>query len=116
MTTARPSRRTIELVAAIAVIVVSISAAIASLFVQYVNARALDAKNRTDEIAGCRATYRVDYLDAPTGFALLALARDDRPGYRRAVEKLRPDAYSEVVRRSVTDPDRFLRECRAHVP
>ena len=71
---------------------------------------------RSTEISGCRAAYRVEFVDAPTYRALEAFAEDDRPALDAALERGDPDEYERLVALSVTDPDAFLRECRADTP
>lgn len=84
--------------------------------VQWRNAGALDAQARSDEIAACRSAYRIELVDAPQLDALKAIARGDDQGLDEAIDRADVDAYRSLNRLSLTDPERFLRDCREANP
>jgi NhaP-type Na+/H+ or K+/H+ antiporter len=76
----------------------------------------LDAQQRSDEITGCRSSYRVELIDAPQLRALQAFALGDEAGMEAAVEQADPDRYEDLSVIARTDPDEFLRLCRRDKP
>ena len=80
--------------------------------------RLLDQQSTTDDLAACRSAYSVELVSGPTARALKALGEHgaDSPEFRAASDDADPDRLEELVRQSRTDPDAFLRECRAERP
>lgn len=83
---------------------------------QWKNAAALDAQNRSDEIASCRSAYRIELVDAPQLDALKAIAQGDDEALADAVGRADVDRYERLNRRARLDPDGFLRACRKANP
>lgn len=65
----------------------------------------------TDELNGCRASYRATMVDTPETEALNAVAKRDEAALHRALAKSDLQKYERLVDLSQKDPAAFLRRC-----
>lgn len=95
---------------------VMVALGVISAGAQWKNAATLDAQARSDEVAACRAAYRIELVDAPQLDALKAIAQGDDAALDEAIDRADVDAYEDVNRRARLDPEGFLRACREANP
>lgn len=107
--------------AAIAVSLLIVGLAGATLWLTIQNGAQLDATRRfeeaqaaSDEIGACRASLSAILITGPTAQALKALNDygADSPQYREAVAAADPVRYIQLAELSGSDPDAFLLVCR----
>lgn len=108
--------------AAIAVSLLIVGLAAATLWLTIQNGAQLDATRRfeqaqssSDEITACRASFSALLVTGPTAAALKALSDHgaESAEYRAAVASADPARYIALAELSGTDPDEFLRVCHA---
>lgn len=122
MTTPHPPRDAVATarhrgrIAVAVVCSIMVALGLLSAGVQWRNAQAIDAGKRSDEIASCRSVFRLELIDAPQLETLKAIAEGDEEARDAALARADVDGYRKLNRLSITDPDRFLRECRAATP
>lgn len=104
------------LVAVLVVTVGTLLLAAAAVPVLIDSRGSIRAQARSDEIASCRSSYRIELIDVPQLRALRALARGDEAGLGQAVDEADPDRYQALSVLARTDPEAFLRECRRDNP
>lgn len=107
--------------AAIAVSLLIVGLAGATLWLTIQNGAQLDATRRfeqaqasSDEITACRASFSALLVTGPTAASLKALSEygADSPQYRDAVAAADPERYIALAELSGSDPDQFLQVCR----
>lgn len=71
--------------------------------------------NRSDEIRSCSSSFSAELVTGPTAAALKALADHgaDSPEFRQAVDGADPARFIVLAKMSRTDPDQFLRICHS---
>lgn len=107
--------------AAIAVSIVIVALAGATLYLTIQNSAQLDATRRferaqslSDEVSACRASYSELLVQGPTAAALKAAADKglDSPEFFAEARKADPERFVRLAELSASDPDRFVRICR----
>lgn len=108
--------------AAIAVSLLIVGLAGATLWLTIQNGAQLDATRRfeeaqavSDEITACRASFSALLVSGPTAAALKALSDygAESGQYRDAADSADPERYIALAELSGADPAAFLRECHA---
>ena len=121
-----PAASTTQLTrAAIAVSVLIVGLAAATLFLTIQNRASLDATRRfeqaqslSDDVSACRAALTIELLTGPTARALKVASEHglDSPEYQAAVRPLDPDRAERLAALSRTNPQLFLKVCRTEAP